>query len=486
MQQSKPVHPAPMKSLLVRPIQLLALVFALSLSAALGVLALFTWSDFQRVESVRAHVNRTRLLQSSEIVLKDAQLQLATGTFANGPGRFAAVRQYLGQIPILGGPVGPTMTERLAQMDQILTLADTQPTVAVPRALTMVGQMLSRETAIQTELLDAVHQDMNLEKRISALALVGFPCLLFLVLFSVRQRIVRPIGNLRAFLSRLSEGDFAPVSLAGIDPLLAPLFENYNVMVTRLEQLEQANRTRTLVLENEVRAATEALLKQQQNLARAERLAATGELSAILAHELRNPIAGIQITMANLRHDVADASLGERIDLVSAELQRVTRLLNGLLQQSSHVPEPARVVSVDRLIQELATLMRYQVPSHIKLMVEAAEGLQCRLPEDGLRQALLNLVMNSVQAMQQAPGTITIEASREGTSLLLRIIDEGPGFEEEMLNGIRPFVTSRESGTGLGLAIVKRFAKDVAGEITLQNRSPHGACVSLTIPCVRK
>jgi signal transduction histidine kinase len=87
--------------------------------------------------------------------------------------------------------------------------------------------------------------------------------------------------------------------------------------------------------------------------------------------------------------------------------------------------------------------------------------------------------------MQQTPGTITVEASRDTETLLLRVIDQGPGFPEEILNGIRPFVTARESGTGLGLAIVKRFAKDLGGELKLENRIPHGACVTLTIPCVQ-
>lgn len=255
-------------------------------------------------------------------------------------------------------------------------------------------------------------------------------------------------------------------------------------MVTRLEQLEQANRMRTMLLENEVKAATEALLRQQQSLARAERLAATGELSAILAHELRNPIAGMQLTLANLRREVDDASIAGRLDLVSGELQRITRLLNGLLHQSRPVPETARALVIDRVLEELATLIRYQLPTHIKLEVDAPADLQCVLPEDGLRQGLLNLVLNSMQAMQQQPGTITMQARREDDKLVLQVIDDGPGFPDEVLSGIRTFVTSRESGTGLGLAIVRRFARDLGGEIHLSNRTPRGACVMLTLPCV--
>ena len=473
------------KSVLVRPIQLAVAVFALMLTIALAALALLTWLDFKRVESIRSHVNRTELLEQSAALIKDAQALAATGSIPP-QAKIAQVWDRLAQIPIRGGPVGQVTTERLVRLDGLLKQAQTDPGTALAAADTTIDQMLDRETAIQSELLDAVYAHTRLEWRIALIALVAFPGMLAIALWAWRQRIFRPINNLSDFLARLSNGAFTPVAVTGIDPMLLPLFENYNVMVTRLEQLEQANRTRTLLLEKEVRAATEALLKQQQSLARAERLAATGELSAILAHELRNPIAGIQITIANLRRDIADRALGERIDLVSSELQRITRLLNGLLQQSSHVPEPARVVAVDRLVRELATLIRYQLPPWIELVVEAPAGLECRLPEDGLRQAVLNLVQNAVQAMQQAPGTVTIQADRHVDSLVVQVTDEGPGFPAEVLNGIRPFVTSRDSGTGLGLAIVKRFAKDLAGELSLQNRSPHGACVTLTVPCIHR
>jgi C4-dicarboxylate-specific signal transduction histidine kinase len=81
---------------------------------------------------------------------------------------------------------------------------------------------------------------------------------------------------------------------------------------------------------------------------------------------------------------------------------------------------------------------------------------------------------------------ISIQVQSEGKMLQLSVLDDGPGFAPELLaGGVRPFVTSREAGTGLGLAIVKRFARDLGGELTIANRSPHGACVTLTLPCAR-
>lgn len=476
-----------MRSLLLRPTQLVALVFVLVLMLALGTLSLFTWLDFKRVQSVRAHVNRTSLLQEGVTILKEMQLQVATSNPVPDRSKLETVRADLAQIPIKGGPVRSYTRERLDRLDQLLTQAETQPLTALPPALSLLSEMLERENRIQLELLDTVYADINLESQLAVAALLGFPCLVLLALWALRQRVFRPIGDLKNFLSRLSNGDFTPVSLTRIDPLLLPLFQNYNQMVNRLEQLEQVNRQRTMSLEQEVRATTQALLQQQQSLSRAERLAAAGEVSATLAHELRNPIAGIQLSLENLRRELSDADLGERLDMVVAELRRLTRLLNGLLQESTHVPESPRMVGIHRLVQELATLMRYQLPPHVRLVTQTPEGLRCRVPEDGLRQALLNLVLNSVAVIGDAAGAVKIHVEYHNGLLEVQVLDDGPGFPEAMLSGgIRPFVTSRESGTGLGLAIVRRFARDLGGELTIANRVPRGACVTLTLPCARE
>ncbi len=476
-----------MKSVLLRPTRLVAVVSALVLMLALGALSLFTWLDFKRIESIRAHENRTSLLQESLVILKDVQLQVATNGRAPDPERLQAVRADLAQIPVKGAPVRSYTLERLDRLDHLLTQAETQPGTALPPAAALLSEMLERENRIQLEQLDTVYGYTKLESQLALAALLGFPCLVLLALWALRERVFRPIGDLRSFLARLANGDFAPVSLTRIDPLLLPLFQNYNQMVNRLEQLEQANRQRTMSLEQEVRAATQALLQQQQSLARSERLAAAGEVSATLAHELRNPIAGIQVTLANLRRELHDQALEERMDLVIGELHRITRLLNGLLQQSSHVPEAPRIVSVHRLVQDLATLIRYQLPPHVQLVTDVPDELRCRLPEDAVRQAVLNLVLNSVAAMGDAPGKVTLQIDYRNDALCIEVLDDGPGFPDALLSGgIRPFVTSRDSGTGLGLAIVKRFARDLGGELVIANRAPHGACVTLSLPAARE
>ena len=481
MSRTEHLEAVPMKSILLRPTRLVGVVLALTLVGALGTLSLFTWLDFERIASIRSHVNRTSLLEDSLIRLKDLQ-----GT-AIDTRKLQAVRADLSQIPVKGAPIGTYMHDRLEQLERLLTFAEAQSEAALTQAVVLLSEMLERENRIQLEQLDTVYEYTRRDLQLAIGALLGFPCLALLMLWALRQRVLRPIADLRNFLSRLSNGDFAPVSLQGIDPLLLSLFENYNQMVNRLEQLEQSNRKRTVSLEQEVRSATQVLLQQQQSLARTERLAAAGEVSATLAHELRNPIAGIQVTLANFRREFQDPVLQDRMDLVIGELNRITRLLNALLQQSKHVPETPRIIDVNLLVQDLATLIRYQLPTQIELMTEVPGELRCRLPEDEIRQAVLNLVLNSVAAIGDTTGKVTIRVEYRNASLWIEVLDDGPGFPDLLLSGgVRAFVTSRESGTGLGLAIVKRFAHDLGGELQIANCVPRGARVTLRLPAIRE
>src|SRR6185503_3416121 len=245
MPRNKDSGPVPMKSILLRPTWLVGVVFALVLTLALGTLSLFTWLDFTRIESIRAHVNRTSLLEDSVLILKDLELAAASNAPPPDSGKLKAVRADLDQIPVKGAPVGDYMRERLERLYRLLAQAETQPGTALPPALALLSEMLEREDRIQLEQLDTVYGYTKLDSQLALAALLGFPCLALLAFWGLRERVLRPIGDLKNFLSRLSGGDFAPVSLTHIDPILLPLFENYNQMVNRLEQLEQANRQRT-------------------------------------------------------------------------------------------------------------------------------------------------------------------------------------------------------------------------------------------------
>jgi signal transduction histidine kinase len=224
-------------------------------------------------------------------------------------------------------------------------------------------------------------------------------------------------------------------------------------------------------------------LEQQTSLARAERLAAIGEVSAKLAHEIRNPIAGIQMAFNNLRREIDDKQQCERMGLIDSELKRLARLLTEMLDQSRHAPEESTDFDLAQLTRDLLVLTRYQLAETIQLTTDIPQPLPVHLPESGMRQALLNLLLNAADAFEGRAGLVTIKAGVERSVLLIEVSDNGPGFSHDMLTqGIRPFRTERQHGTGLGLAMVQRFVKEMGGSINLDNVAPHGARVSLSIP----
>jgi signal transduction histidine kinase len=131
------------------------------------------------------------------------------------------------------------------------------------------------------------------------------------------RRAYRPLRGLSALIGRLARQDYRPHPLGGVDPVVRPIFASYNQLVSRLSDLQEAHQARHDQMERQVREAAGALIAQRAELARVERLAALGELAASLAHELRNPLAGIRAACRSLLEDVSDPDTGDRLRLIA-------------------------------------------------------------------------------------------------------------------------------------------------------------------------
>ncbi|WP_309892314.1 MASE1 domain-containing protein [Archangium sp.] len=242
----------------------------------------------------------------------------------------------------------------------------------------------------------------------------------------------------------------------------------------------------------ELRQSLEELATTQQELVRRERLAALGELSASVAHEVRNPLAVIANSVAALLRVAPpepDSTAGVLLRAMSEEVSRLDHLINDLLDFSRPMEPrllPQSLVSVvDGALEASVRL----VPGADAVRVMRVEDLELPdTPLDGqlLHLALGNLFTNALQAMPEG-GTLRVELrreEREGQSLAsLAIRDSGPGIPPEVMAHLfQPFYTTKASGTGLGLAIVRRIVEAHQGEVRVLSTVGQGTTFLVLLP----
>ena len=248
------------------------------------------------------------------------------------------------------------------------------------------------------------------------------------------------------------------------------------------ERLQRKRVEETARKLSEVNAQLQASFEQ---LRRADRLSALGELSAGLAHEIRNPLGSVEGAVQILcRHELPTETRQEFGDLAQKEVNRLKGLLTNFLdfarpQTPKRVPtEPSQLLeSVSKLAAETAKM------SGTKVRIESTGGVPTvSIDPEQMKQVLLNLVINAIQAMP-AGGEVVIRAAREADFVVLEVQDAGVGIPAEDLERVfNPFVTTRADGTGLGLSIAYQIVSQHGGHITAQRNPERGMTFRVTLP----
>ena len=264
------------------------------------------------------------------------------------------------------------------------------------------------------------------------------------------------------------------------------------------------------------------VVAMEADLTRSERLAAVGELSANIAHEIRNPLASIsgsiQILMSESNVDGESARL---MGIVVRETDRLDHLITDFLSYARPAPTVRRPVEVDRLFSDLIDMIELTLPDNIKLKIDIKPGHWLDADANQLSQMLWNLCLNALQAMpeggqlgisvgtwfedstQAAPASFRkesteVSAADSGESnqqagamdarvgwLEIKISDTGCGISDEILADIfEPFFTTKQQGTGLGLSTVHRIVENHGGELQLESRLGEGTVFQIRFPGV--
>ena len=242
----------------------------------------------------------------------------------------------------------------------------------------------------------------------------------------------------------------------------------------------------------ELNAREKALLSAQAQLIQSEKLAAFGQLGAGIAHEVKNPLAGILgYVQLSLRKVEPESPLHGNLKIIEKETKRCKTIIDNLLKFTRQEKMDRMPVDVNEVIKDTSALVDHQLGMHqVRLEKSLAEGLPPILGNaNQLQQVLLNLVLNAEQAMEGKPGVVRLETERmDGGWVEVRVRDTGPGIPKEIQSRLfDPFFTTKPAGkgTGLGLSVSYGIVRDHEGEIRVESEPGEGALFRIRFPALR-
>ena len=351
--------------------------------------------------------------------------------------------------------------------------------------------------------------------KVLAVAMVALTSLVFLLL--LRVQVHRPVALLLQAMRRTESGDLAGQAPVGGSSDIREVVSQYNRMVDRIrasaavkEQLLQEIHRFNDTLQRKVSETTEELGRTHAMLGearaqaeRTEKLAALGELSAVVAHELGNPLNAISGNLQMLEDDATIEDRDRHLSVVRAEVKRMIEILHRILE-STHIRIAWSPVDLNGVIRDVLAVNAPGFPHRsIDLVTDLPQGLApVAADPHTLHGVIFNLVTNAIQAMPQggelaictryirheeSDGTLVVAGTPELEDGAIRLIvrDTGHGISPEYVHRIfEPFFTTRQAqrGTGLGLAICHRAVSLAGGRLAVQSVVGEGTTFTIDLP----
>ncbi|PJC50941.1 MAG: two-component sensor histidine kinase, partial [Nitrosopumilales archaeon CG_4_9_14_0_2_um_filter_34_16] len=231
-----------------------------------------------------------------------------------------------------------------------------------------------------------------------------------------------------------------------------------------------------------VKMRTDELIEQRDNLEnlvkekmyeilKSERLSAIGELSGRLAHDLRNPLSVMKMSIDLIKQTpqetkISDPNVTKRIDLIEKSIDRISHQVDDVLDYVRNSPLNLTNVSLKELVQ--SSIDKVNIPNNVKVTVSEKDvTVDCDTTK--LDAVFTNIIINAIQAMYEG-GKIEIKISEKNNLAIIQFIDSGDGISEENMSKIfEPLFTTKQKGTGLGLASCKNIIEQHQGEINVTN-----------------
>lgn len=318
-------------------------------------------------------------------------------------------------------------------------------------------------------------------REVASVMALGAVLLLLVVYVILNRLVLRPIQALSEASERIGRSDFSrPVPPSASYDEVNRMVASFNMMMERMG--EQSRRLNEDVRRAEARAHT-----TERRLVVAQRLSTTGSLAAGIAHEINNPLGGLINAAAALRSgDLSEAKSAEYVELIADGLARIREIVGQILKFTPR-PYDKRPADLGDVVDRALALVehRFRERDVRREWVRSERPEIVEVDAAELQQALLNVVLNALDAVEPGAGRITLRLVRGPDHVRLEVQDNGCGMTAEQLaRCTEPFYTTKATGqgSGIGLAVAQSILVNHGGELRVQSDPQDGTCISLVLP----
>jgi signal transduction histidine kinase len=298
-------------------------------------------------------------------------------------------------------------------------------------------------------------------------------------------------NELLAERDRNQKSTFASINTIAITSLLLTLI----LVIIGFVTYTNENRGRRIALEN-IKEYQEQLSRRIEELNTAnsellqmrslEKFAATGRIARTIAHEVRNPLTNIDLSASQLKADVAsqDEGLNYYFDVIERNSKRINKLISDLLQSTKFSELNFSNISITSLIDETLAIAKDRIELQQVMLEKKYDCNKDVLVDvEKMKIALLNIIINAIEAMQQGKGVLKVSSRDEGSNAVITLEDNGSGMDAEALGKLfEPYFTSKPNGNGLGLANTQNIIFNHKGNINVSSQPGQGSIFVITIP----
>lgn len=309
---------------------------------------------------------------------------------------------------------------------------------------------------------------MNMIKRVIGTLMVF--ALGIVVAMFLSWRYTKPIYNVVTAAKRIAAGDLNQNLITERKDEIGELTQSFNFMVQKLREQRQI----------------------EERLREAEHLSGIGQLSSSIAHEIRNPLNFISLSVAHIKEKYypdgnKDAEkFGSLISSIKQEIKRLNKLVEDFLDYGRPLKLNLQKVDIGKLLEDIIEIIWAKAEAeNIKIIKDCNFLPSLNIDPDLMKTSIFNVILNAFQAMPDG-GTLTIKTEQTDGTLSILISDTGVGVPENELSRIfDPFFTTKRNGLGLGLAMTKRVVEEHGGKVSIHSIAGDGSSVVITLPAVK-